>query len=401
MIHLLDINSIQFSDIEKLIKDAIPESTFLDYKQELPSGKDADKKDFVADLASFANKDGGIIIYGISEKRDDNGGKTGLPDSIVDLPTNTDDHIKRFEDYARSYILPRISQLQVKEIASQDNKKRVLIVKIPKSHDVPHVVRFNSDQRFHRRGNSGKYEMDLPEIRQAFISSGLQMTQIKKFREYRVNQIDQLDTPVKIERTHTLIVHFFPTHTFGEQLYTAKDLQEQRLVPQFLSRVDNHRIHYNLDGTVLSEFPNTNSGESSSYLQLYRSGGIESVDTFYLRPFMGNNIHMGFLCERLLFVIQSYLRYARNLNLSGQFYIGVTLLKVSNFSTIMKERTTSPPQRFDRDLVMIPEVIITDDYQNVDIQIKPLLDMLCNAAGFQHCFFYNTNGRFDQNLLKN
>ena len=66
------INEINQTNIETLITDKIGESRTLEYKEELPIGTDNEKKEFLADISSFANASGGDIIYGIKEER--NGG---------------------------------------------------------------------------------------------------------------------------------------------------------------------------------------------------------------------------------------------------------------------------------------------------------------------------------------
>lgn len=42
----------------------------LDYKRDLPGDKDAEKKEFLADVTSFANAGGGDIVFGIVEDAD-------------------------------------------------------------------------------------------------------------------------------------------------------------------------------------------------------------------------------------------------------------------------------------------------------------------------------------------
>ena len=60
------INEINQTNIETLITDKIEESRTLEYKEELPIGTDNEKKEFLADVSSFANALGGDIIYGIN-----------------------------------------------------------------------------------------------------------------------------------------------------------------------------------------------------------------------------------------------------------------------------------------------------------------------------------------------
>src|SRR6218665_863407 len=59
----------EFDDLQSLIDNQIEESIHLDFKAgEALSKEPAKKKELSKDIASFANSDGGIIIYGLSEK---------------------------------------------------------------------------------------------------------------------------------------------------------------------------------------------------------------------------------------------------------------------------------------------------------------------------------------------
>ena len=57
------------TDIQSLIDNSVEESIHLDFKAAAALDKSEKKKDEIAkDVSSFANSDGGIIVYGISEK---------------------------------------------------------------------------------------------------------------------------------------------------------------------------------------------------------------------------------------------------------------------------------------------------------------------------------------------
>ena len=56
--------SIAESDLEELIEHGIPEGKTVEHKRVLPGNADACKREFLADVSSFANAAGGHIIYG-------------------------------------------------------------------------------------------------------------------------------------------------------------------------------------------------------------------------------------------------------------------------------------------------------------------------------------------------
>jgi len=60
-------DKIEFNDLEQLQSNAVLESKTIEYKKLLPTNSDADRKEFLADISSFANASGGDVIFGISE----------------------------------------------------------------------------------------------------------------------------------------------------------------------------------------------------------------------------------------------------------------------------------------------------------------------------------------------
>ena len=62
------LESLEKSDLQSLVENQVPEGKTIDYKQALPGNSDSDKREFLADVSSFANAVGGNLIYGIKEE---------------------------------------------------------------------------------------------------------------------------------------------------------------------------------------------------------------------------------------------------------------------------------------------------------------------------------------------
>ena len=62
------LESLEKSDLQSLVENQVPEGKTIDYKQALPGKSDSDKREFLADVSSFANAVGGNLIYGIKEE---------------------------------------------------------------------------------------------------------------------------------------------------------------------------------------------------------------------------------------------------------------------------------------------------------------------------------------------
>src|SRR6266542_2202557 len=94
-----EFDAIDKEDIDVLVANAVSEGRTIEYKEQLPSGTDDDRREFLADASSFANAAGGDLIYGIREKRDANGKATGLPEAAEGLAgANANAEKRRLEE---------------------------------------------------------------------------------------------------------------------------------------------------------------------------------------------------------------------------------------------------------------------------------------------------------------
>ena len=102
-------DQIDKDEIVNLISNEVREGRMLDYKETLPGNSDSDKMEFLADVSSFANAAGGCILYGVRERRDEDGKPTGMPESADGLEAvNVDSEILRLESSIRTGLDPRV-----------------------------------------------------------------------------------------------------------------------------------------------------------------------------------------------------------------------------------------------------------------------------------------------------
>ena len=62
---LKPLEQIAADHLPALITNAVSEGRTIDYKRELPGNSDGDKKEFLADVSSFANTSGGDLVFGM------------------------------------------------------------------------------------------------------------------------------------------------------------------------------------------------------------------------------------------------------------------------------------------------------------------------------------------------
>lgn len=146
------------SDIEALIKSQRQEDLNLDYKgSEALAKTDGKKSEITKDISSFANSDGGIIIYGVREFNEAE--KRHLPEKIDD-GLNPDEISKEWlEQVINSGVKPKIDGLRIKSIGVHADKV-IYLVYIPKSTTVHQA----SDKKYYKRFNFQSIAMEHYEV---------------------------------------------------------------------------------------------------------------------------------------------------------------------------------------------------------------------------------------------
>lgn len=149
------------------------ENEYVDYKLnfaflEMSKGKerDAKKAEFKTDICSFANADGGCIIFGI---RDKNGCASVIEG--IDIPNDDTDHFELARRNDLNGIQPKIPPLQFSFIRLKTGKY-VLVIDVKHDSFCPYVyLEGANNYRIHRRYGNGKRSMTYSKIRQMFIQS--------------------------------------------------------------------------------------------------------------------------------------------------------------------------------------------------------------------------------------
>ncbi|MEW6732064.1 MAG: hypothetical protein AB1489_12120, partial [Acidobacteriota bacterium] len=96
---------------------------------------------------------------------------TGIPEIAEGLENiNADKEIQRLESLIKDGIKPRITLVGIKAIEGF-SKGPVLFIRAQKSWNSPHMVTFDNLSRFFSRNSRGKYQLDVTQIRAAFIAA--------------------------------------------------------------------------------------------------------------------------------------------------------------------------------------------------------------------------------------
>lgn len=391
-------------EIDDLVVNEVKEGLTLEYKEKPPGATDGDKKEFLADISSFANAAGGDLLFGVREKRDGNGKTTGIPESVPGLAgTNIDAEIRRLENVIRDGIKPRIAGVRLRAVEGFASGP-VLLVRIPKSYASPHMVTFQDHSRFYSRNSSGKYPLDVGEIRAAFALSESLPERIRTFRNERIARIVADETPVPLPPNHIrFVLHVLPVTGFSPA--TLIDIAHVTRNPNALrplawdSGGDNR---FNLDG-YLAFVSFNNSSECVLYTQLFRNGAIEAVEGGQcpISDKPGTSLRFGCYEKYLIEGLGGYLRLLQDLELRPPAIVLLALLGVKGCTFITetgRSQAHHPLNRhrfIDRDVLLLPDVLVDDYGQPVETVLKPIFDAAWQSAGWPGSPNYNKEGHWE------
>ena len=400
------IKEIKKEDIEMLIENRIPEGKTIDYKQKLSIESNEDKKEFYKDVSSFANAEGGDIIYGLTEEN-------RFPKEIIGIEIeNLDKTLLKLLNMIKSGIEPTlIPQPEFNALEIEANKF-ILVLRVYKSFTAPHRISFERNHKFWLREDGGNSEMSVTELRNAFNFSQAIIEKVQNFMMNRLQKIITKETPVPlVERLSTgtmdykgkLLIHIIPLQSFAlkEQIDINKnweiikdqlDTIHHNFIDSMvmLSRSDrtskNLTPIINLDG--LLNYSTDSALNPYSYTQLYRNGIIESVYTGIVDRY--NSINADDIWNSTTDFIKRTLQFYKEIGssqifqISGPKYIFISLLDIKDSEISSNKGDPKTESSFKDRILQLPEVEIDESNENEPLKeiLKPLFEILLNTFGW-------------------
>jgi len=151
------IDDINIDDIEQFIAEKHPENIRLEYKSGF-STTDVNQQ-IAKEVSAFANQQGGILIYGVSEES----GKTRKPDAIIGIDKSLSPRQKIQSvciDHIYPPVVPEIQEYEIKT----DATKVVVLVRIDMSDEVPHTINSRTGFYIRSQDRSDPREMTDEEL---------------------------------------------------------------------------------------------------------------------------------------------------------------------------------------------------------------------------------------------
>jgi hypothetical protein len=381
-----ELQLITEQDLKALVENAVREKNDIDYKRELTIETDADKKEFLADVSSLANAGGGDLIIGIIEDR-----ATGEPNEVKGIVLdNVDKEIQRLDSMIREGISPRIPAQTICPI-KLENGNYVLILRISQSWISPHRVIYKGSDKFYSRNSSGKYPLNVEELRSAFTLSETLRNKINNFRTERISKIIAGDTPVNCLDGSKIVLHLIPlisfNRTYHYDIKSVADSPSYRSLMYPINHAPNW-FRYNIDGYITHT--SGRDEKSFSYFQLYQNGIIEAVEAFMLAADNEKKIIPSDTFEdEIIKAVTRYLKLLQIMKVAVPIFIYLTLVGVKGYRYLIY--TIHPfLDKFpiDKNILNLPEHIVENYSEKAPAILKSSFDVLWNASGFSEDNYY-------------
>jgi hypothetical protein len=381
---IIENNLITKEYLEQLVANCVPEGKTIEYKQALLGNSYEEKREFLADVSSFANADGGHIFYGIKEE-------DGIAKELCGLENiNPDSEILRMENVIRDCIKPRIS-ISLKEL-KLDSTHHVIIAYIPRSWLQPHVVEIDNHWRFYSRNSKGKYPLDVGELRSSFLLTETFTQSARLFRAERLSKIISGETPMSLLGSSKLVLHIVPMNAFSGIRYPVHTLEKHWAEISFVRGSFNYR--FNFDG--LFTYAASEKNETTiSYVQVFHNGCIEAIIAFDLHQEKGEKyLHFKGFEKMIIDALPKFTAIQKKIGILPPLFILLSIMRVRG--SRIAAGFLRPAEAIDRDDLIIPEIMLEQFDDDASAVMKPAFDAIWNAGGYPESLSYK-DGKYKPN----
>lgn len=402
---------IDESDLQSLVDNGVREGKEIEYKEALTLFSSEQRQEFLNDVSSFANTNGGLLFYGVRESKDD----AGVPLEVCGLKgENPGKRINDMETIIRTGLEPHLFGVAIRPVSLPSHEDRVVIVlSVPKSFGELHMVK--SSGRFYMRNSSGKFHLDVWQIRAAFELIGTTAERIRAFRAERLGRISsEVEIPAPlIEEDPKLVLHLIPLNAFSTgESFDLKPLYDGVMgkLVEPISIFDGDltvRMRFNADGFVRSTRLEYTATTDIGYTQVFRSGIVEAVDTSLLMINAWNRSNFNSQVDpkafdseayerKVVAAVKRYLELQKFLGSNPPFFVMLSFLGVKGYKIALRRpiHGNGYTSEIDRHNFAIAEVMIEDFDVNIADALRPIFDAVWNAAGLGGSPNYDETGKF-------
>jgi hypothetical protein len=233
--------------------------------------------------------------------------------------------------------------------------------------------------------------LDVTDLRNAFLFANIVSEKIAAFRSERIIALENGRSLVPLAQGPKLAIHCMALDSFGAKpQYDVLSLRG--IQPMYAARLGGWVDRINLEGQIFIA-----TGEPpSAYTQIFRNGVIEAVRVGVLsssqRPGFIPSLAYG---EAVVTYLPQCFEIIKKLGCSAPVLVGISLIGVRNMKLEVDLEVAlrmGGASAIDRDVIMLPEIVVENLSTPADSLLKPTLDLVWNACGFRSSPYFDAAG---------
>jgi hypothetical protein len=387
------LKEVAESDLLALVSAAVREGKSIEFKREINLSDDSAKRKFFASVASFANTQGGDIVFGMEAK-------DGVAVAISPLSDfNPDADTIRLRDLIRAHIEPKVYGFDFQAV-SLEAGGHALVLRIPRTWIGAHMVTYGQDNRFYVRDNNGKRIMDVGEVRMAFSLPETLPERIRRLRLDRLSAIAGGDTPLPLSSSAAVVFHILPVKAFDSFYECDLDslIAADNKNPLYLKPHDilSSRLAFDIDGVLKTmEYERT---KCVGYTKLFRNGILEVVDCWSVNELPQNKKE--FFCpfhyeSNLNSKIPVWLEAMSIARIDPPAFVALSLIGMSGRKPYVGPYFDAPNRRPVRHDPLLLQPVIIESLRVEPMKVlMPIFNRVWQACGVAQSVSFDENGNW-------
>jgi Putative DNA-binding domain len=362
-----DFDAISSDHIQDLVDTLRAEDRTIDFKRDWD---DATFDGLSKDVCAFANTDGGDIVVGVTDVNRIASSFPGVTGADADR------RIRNAETSIRSKIEPRVHGLRIRYV-EREGKPGAFVLRVSPSSTGPH--RLIQNGAFYSRGSAGNRDMDIFQVREAFLRGTLAEERIREFRAKRISGLDRTNPGLSglqyawaLFQVVSIPALMRPQLLSGQQLYdSANSLRIFDALGEGATRT------FNLDGVK--------KGRGELTVQLFRDGRVEAqrrlgkASNAIATTQAPERIPLELIRNGVRSSLKDYVHCLESLGCPPPYSISLSLVNVELFQFTARDLDVTSP---DRNNMEFPDVTIPDtQIGSISSAIGSLTDMMYQAFG--------------------
>jgi hypothetical protein len=386
------LRDITEADVRQIIAAQLEEHLQLEYKSALYPDNERGHKEFLQDICMFANSGGGILLLGISERRDEGGQPTGLPDPDAQLGLDVPNPEAVLQAYDARVVASIEERLPLESypipVANAENRY-ILAMRVPNSMSKPHRVQYQGRTYFPSRRERHRYEMDVREIKETVMRTA------SRLEEAEAKLSDALRSVQPPDLVCSLVVGVIPIF-WRNFMIDVQNEQVIQSVSQFhLGHRNFREVTYNFNGLerkIVASDDSVVQVHRDGMVVLHRRLGLNRVEGRDALAPTGIDIVLRAFVQRSAEVFTAA-------TISGPFLLTM-LLKTAN-ETLSAYPMAGMPQAVEfagtipAGNYLFP-AMQTESLIEVDKMIRPLCDQAHQMFGRDSSPCFNADGAWNR-----